>query len=71
VQDVQFVGQAVQHGEATQWMVTWAMLSNGMTVSSHDEVCRQNEGARLHALAWSCAHGLATSGITWRPVQSV
>jgi hypothetical protein len=58
VQDVQFLGQAVQHREATQWMVTWAMLSNGMRVSSHEEVCRQNEGVS----AFMHSHGLVHMG---------
>jgi hypothetical protein len=64
VQDVQFVGQAVQHREATQWMVTWAMLSSGLTVSSHEEVCRQNE----RVSAFMHAHGLVRMG--WLRVVS-
>jgi hypothetical protein len=64
VQDVQFVGQAVQHRQATQWMVTWAMLSNGLRLSSHEEVCRQNEG--VHAFMQS--HGLVHMG--WLRVVS-
>jgi hypothetical protein len=64
VQDVQFVGQAVEHREATQWMVTWAMLSNGMASCTAEEVSEQNQKVN----AFMHSHGLVHMG--WLRVVS-
>jgi hypothetical protein len=45
-------------------MVTWAMLNNGMEVSTHEEVSRQNEGVNT----FMHAHGLLHMG--WLQVVS-
>jgi hypothetical protein len=64
VQDVQFVGQAVDHREATQWIVTWAMLSNNMASNSPEEVYEQ----RSRVEAFMRSHGLVHMG--WLRVVS-
>jgi uncharacterized protein YfiM (DUF2279 family) len=61
MQDVQFVGQAVKHRAATQWMVTWAMLSNGMAVSTHEEVCHKDVSVN----AFMHSHELVHMGWLW------
>jgi hypothetical protein len=64
MQEVHFVGQAVEHRATTQWMVTWALLSNGMAVSTPEEVCCQNESVN----AFMHSHGLVHMG--WLRVVS-
>jgi hypothetical protein len=64
VQAVQFVGQAVDHREATRWIVTWAMLSNSMPSNSPEEVCEQ----RNRVDAFMHSHGLVHMG--WLRVVS-
>jgi hypothetical protein len=64
MQDVQFVGRAVKYRAATQWLVTWAMLSNGMAASTHEEVCYQKESVK----AFMHSHGLVHIG--WLRVVS-
>jgi hypothetical protein len=56
MQDVQFVGQAVNYRAATQWMVTWAMLSNGMAVSTHEEVCRKDQSVNAFMHSHQLVH---------------
>jgi hypothetical protein len=58
VQEVQFVGQAVKQKEATQWVVTWALLSNSMAVSTQEEMCKRIECVR----AFMHCHGLVHMG---------
>jgi uncharacterized protein YfiM (DUF2279 family) len=59
-----FVGQAVMHREATQWIVSRETLSNGMLLSSHEEMCSQND--RVNAFMHS--DGLVHMG--WQRVVS-
>jgi hypothetical protein len=64
MQEVHFVGQAVKHGAASQWMVTWALLNNGMAISTPEEVSCQNEWVN----AFMHSHGLVHMG--WLRVVS-
>jgi hypothetical protein len=43
MQEVHSLGHAVDHRGANQWIVTWAMLSNGMAISAPEGVWEQNQ----------------------------
>jgi hypothetical protein len=64
MQEVHFLGHAVDHRGANQWIVTWAMLSNGMAICSPEAVWEQNH--RVNAFMHS--HGLMHLG--WLRVVS-
>jgi hypothetical protein len=64
MQEVQFLGHAVNRRGANQWIVTWAMLSNGMEISPPEAVWEQNH--RVNHFMHS--HGLTQLG--WLRVVS-
>jgi hypothetical protein len=58
MQEVQFLGHAVSHRGANQWIVTWALLRNGMAISTPEAMWEQNH--RVNAFRHS--HGLMHLG---------